>query len=88
MLYGNLAAVDRELVLHITQQYISTTLDSWRQLPMKDVEAAITILYMLAEALPTPAAGNFFSDDMVSRPGGGGGRGGLGCVNSRAHVPN
>ena len=65
MLYGNLAAVDRELVLHITQQFISSTLDNWRQLPMKDVEAAITMLYMLGEALPTPAAGNFFSDDMV-----------------------
>ena len=70
VLYGNLAAVDRELVLHITQQYITTTLDSWRRLPMKDVEAAITMLYMLGEALPTPAAGNFFSDDLVRGEGG------------------
>ncbi|XP_037071829.1 exportin-T-like [Pollicipes pollicipes] len=63
VLYDNLAAVDRDLVLHITQQFICSTLDCWKSLPMRDVEAAITMLYMLGEALPPASAGNFFSDE-------------------------
>ncbi|KAK8756257.1 hypothetical protein V5799_001049 [Amblyomma americanum] len=52
VLFDNIAQLDKDLTLSLTQGMISTTLQNWRSLPFQDVEVAISFLYLLGEAIP------------------------------------
>lgn len=52
VLFDNIAQLDKELTLSLVQGVISSTLQNWRSLPFQDVEAAISFLYLLGEAIP------------------------------------
>ena len=64
MLFDNTAALDRELVLNRVRDLVNMTLPRWQTLPFSEVEAALTFLYQLGEALPA-SHGNHFSGDPV-----------------------
>ena len=67
VLFDNVAILDRELVLNRVRDLVNMTLPRWQTSPFSDVEAALTFLYMLGEALPA-SHGNHFSGDPVSLP--------------------
>ncbi|KAK4305520.1 hypothetical protein Pmani_022598 [Petrolisthes manimaculis] len=60
VVFDNLAALVPELVLQVSKEYVLTTLNRWQSSPYEDVEAAVSLLYNLGEALPA-SHGNHFS---------------------------
>ncbi|XP_076057479.1 exportin-T-like isoform X2 [Oratosquilla oratoria] len=60
VVFDNLAAIVPDLVLQVCKDYVVTTLNRWQSSPYEDVEAAVSLLYNLGEALPA-AHGNHFS---------------------------
>ncbi|KAK7083729.1 hypothetical protein SK128_023939 [Halocaridina rubra] len=60
VVFDNLAALVPELVLKVSKEYIITTLNRWQASSYEDVEAAVSLLYSLGEALPA-SHGNHFS---------------------------
>ncbi|XP_022238268.1 exportin-T-like isoform X1 [Limulus polyphemus] len=62
VLFDNLAQLDNELVLSRMKTMITTTLQQWRNSPFQDVEAAITFLYLLGEAVPASHGNHFIGD--------------------------
>jgi len=62
VLFDNVAALDRELVLNRVRDLVNMTLPRWQTSPFSEVEAALTFLYQLGEALPA-SHGNHFSGD-------------------------
>lgn len=65
ILFDNIAILDRDLVLNRVRDLVNMTLPRWQSAPFAEVEAALTFLYMLGEALPV-SHGNHFSGDPVS----------------------
>lgn len=64
VLFDNVAALDRELVLNRVRDLVNMTLPRWQASPFSEVEVALTFLYQLGEALPA-SHGNHFSGDPV-----------------------
>lgn len=64
VLFDNVAALDRDLVLTRVRDLVNATLPRWQSLNFAEVEAALTFLYQLGEALPV-SHGNHFSGDPV-----------------------
>ncbi|XP_042220195.1 exportin-T-like isoform X2 [Homarus americanus] len=60
VVFDNLAALIPELVLKVSKEYVVTTLNRWQASSYEDVEAAVSLLYNLGEALPA-SHGNHFS---------------------------
>lgn len=60
VVFDNLAALIPELVLKVSKDYVITTLNRWQGSSYEDVEAAVSLLYSLGEALPA-SHGNHFS---------------------------
>ncbi|MPC10363.1 Exportin-T [Portunus trituberculatus] len=60
VVFDNLAALIPEVVLKVTKEYVVTTLNRWQASSYEDVEAAVSLLYNLGEALPA-SHGNHFS---------------------------
>ena len=56
--------LDRDLVLNRVRDLINMTLPRWQTSSFTEVEAALTFLYQLGEALPV-SHGNHFSGDPV-----------------------
>lgn len=63
-LFENLAVLDRDLILNRVRDLVNMTLPRWQTSPFSDVEAALTLLYQLGEALPA-SQGNHFNSDAV-----------------------
>lgn len=63
-LFDNVAVLDRELVLNRVRDLVNMTLPRWQTSSFTEVEAALTFLYQLGEALPV-SHGNHFSGDPV-----------------------
>ena len=63
-LFDNVAVLDRELVLNRVRDLVNMTLPRWQTSSFAEVEAALTFLYQLGEALPV-SHGNHFSGDSV-----------------------
>ena len=62
VLFDNVAVLDRDLVLNRVRDLVNSTLPRWQSTPFSEVEAALTFLYQLGEALPV-SHGNHFSGD-------------------------
>uniref|UniRef100_A0A224YMP4 Exportin-T n=1 Tax=Rhipicephalus zambeziensis TaxID=60191 RepID=A0A224YMP4_9ACAR len=65
VLFDNVAQLDKDMTLSLTQSMISSTLQNWRSLPFQDVEVAISFLYLLGEAIP-----GFHNAQMAGAPDG------------------
>ncbi|KAL4226182.1 hypothetical protein ACF0H5_014168 [Mactra antiquata] len=63
-IFNNLASLDSHLVLITVHNLVTHTLSQWEKMELKDVELAITLLYMMAEALPA-AQGQHFTGDLT-----------------------
>ena len=63
-MFDNVAILDRDLVLNRVRDLVNMTLPRWQSSPFTEVEAALTFLYQLGEALPA-SHGNHFSGDPV-----------------------
>lgn len=61
-LFDNVAVLDRDLVLNRVRDLVNMTLPRWQTSSFSEVEAALTFLYQLGEALPV-SHGNHFSGD-------------------------
>ena len=64
-MFDNVAILDRDLVLNRVRDLVNMTLPRWQTSSFAEVEAALTFLYQLGEALPV-SHGNHFSGDAVS----------------------
>ena len=51
-IFNNLASLDSQLVLITVHNIVTHTLSQWENMEMKDIEVAITLLYILGEAMP------------------------------------
>ncbi|CAL4069597.1 unnamed protein product, partial [Meganyctiphanes norvegica] len=60
VVFDNLAQLLPDLVLRVGKDYVVTTLNRWQGSSYEDVEAAVSLLYSLGEALPA-SHGNHFS---------------------------
>ncbi|XP_056000713.1 exportin-T-like isoform X2 [Ostrea edulis] len=61
-IFTNLAALDTELILRTVHNLVTQTLPRWEAMKVCDVEVAITMLYMLGEALPSSQSQQFNPD--------------------------
>ncbi|KAH3816261.1 exportin-T-like isoform X2 [Dreissena polymorpha] len=62
VIFNNLASLDEQLVLVTVHTLVTRTLSQWENMELKDIEVAITLLYNLGEALPTPVGQHFSGD--------------------------
>ncbi|RXG73630.1 Exportin-T [Armadillidium vulgare] len=60
VVFDNLASLVPDLVLKVCKDYVLTTLNRWQSSPYEDVEAAVSLLFSLGEAIPS-SHGNHFS---------------------------
>lgn len=58
MLFNSLASLDGQLILHTVASVLTAALQSWQRLDFAEVEVAITLFYMLGEALPAWSSSN------------------------------
>lgn len=61
-LFTNLSALDTELMVVTIHTLVTQTLPQWETVKVCDLEVAITMLYMLGEALPNPQGQQFSPD--------------------------
>ncbi|XP_053377142.1 exportin-T-like isoform X1 [Mercenaria mercenaria] len=61
-IFTNLASLDSQLVLITVHNIVTHTLSQWKNMELKDIEVAITLLYTLAEALPSSQGQHFTGD--------------------------
>uniref|UniRef100_A0A8C6Y6J3 Exportin-T n=1 Tax=Naja naja TaxID=35670 RepID=A0A8C6Y6J3_NAJNA len=66
LLLDRLAQVSPELLLVSVRRVFNTTLQNWQTKPFMEVEVAIRLLYMLAEALPVSHSAHFTGDTKAS----------------------
>ncbi|KAJ6651387.1 hypothetical protein lerEdw1_020960 [Lerista edwardsae] len=66
LLLDRLAQVSPELLLVSVRRVFNTTLQNWQAKPFMEVEVAIRLLYMLAEALPVSHGAHFSGDSKAS----------------------
>ncbi|XP_026523573.1 exportin-T isoform X1 [Notechis scutatus] len=66
LLLDRLAQVSPELLLVSVRRVFNTTLQNWQTKPFMEVEVAIRLLYMLAEALPVSHTAHFTGDTKAS----------------------
>lgn len=65
VVFDNLAALIPELVLKVSKEYVVTTLNRWQASSYEDVEAAVSLLYNLGEALPASHGNHFCGPSQV-----------------------
>lgn len=68
VVFDNLAALIPELVLKVSKEYVVTTLNRWQASSYEDVEAAVSLLYNLGEALPASHGNHFCGPSQVGDP--------------------
>lgn len=61
VVFDNLAQLLPDLVLRVCKDFVVTTLNRWQGSAYEDVEAAVSLLYTLGEALPASHGNNFSS---------------------------
>ncbi|KAH0616645.1 hypothetical protein JD844_027920 [Phrynosoma platyrhinos] len=66
LLLDRIAQVSPELLLVSVCRVFNTTLQNWQTKPFMEVEVAIRLLYMLAEALPVSHGAHFSGDTKAS----------------------
>ncbi|XP_074646295.1 exportin-T-like [Tubulanus polymorphus] len=52
VVFNNLAQLDAQLVMVTVHNIVSQTLPNWKTADFRDVETAITVMYMIGEAIP------------------------------------
>ncbi|XP_062575597.1 exportin-T-like isoform X1 [Saccostrea cucullata] len=67
-IFTNLAALDTELMVVTIHNLVSQTLPRWEAMKVCDIEVAITMLYMLGEALPGSQSQQFNPDISKASP--------------------